>query len=57
MFKLLKILSLGLLLLMSCQSSAQVKKVPATTFKKAVESRETRNWSMCVRRKNLQRVT
>lgn len=38
MFKLLKIASLGLLLFMSCQSSAQVKKVPAATFKTAIDS-------------------
>ncbi|RYD96863.1 MAG: redoxin domain-containing protein [Sphingobacteriales bacterium] len=40
MFKLLKILSLGLLLFISCRSSAQVKKVPAAIFKTAIESRE-----------------
>lgn len=40
MFKLLRILSLGLLLFMSCRSSAQVKKVPAATFKTAIESQE-----------------
>ncbi len=40
MFKLFKILSLGLLLFMSCRSSAQVKKVPAATFKSAIESQE-----------------
>ena len=40
MFKLLKVLSLGLLLFMSCRSSAQVKKVPATTFKTELESGE-----------------
>lgn len=40
MLKLLKMLSLGLLLFMSCQSSAQVKKVPAATFKTAIESQE-----------------
>jgi Rhodanese-like domain. len=40
MFKLLKVLSLGLLLFMSCRSSAQVKKVPAATFKTAIESGE-----------------
>lgn len=38
MFKLLKVVSLGLLLFMSCRSSAQVKKVPAATFKAAIDS-------------------
>lgn len=38
MFKLLKLLSLSMLLLMSCRSSAQVKKVPAASFKTQIET-------------------
>ncbi len=41
MFKLLRILSLGLLLFMSCHSSAQVKKVPAKKFKIALDGQES----------------
>lgn len=40
MLKLLKTLSLGLLLFMSCRSSAQVKKVPASAFKTAIENQD-----------------